>query len=75
MAFSELEILCFQEHRLRGVKLEILKRSFWPQATFFGREAAIGFGHADGDARAGTEGVCMWIAPHIAHLVTSSGFS
>lgn len=71
--FGGLEVLCFQEHRLRGAKLEALKNSFWPQAKFFGCEAAVGFGHDVGDVGAGTGGVCMWIAPHIAHLVSASG--
>lgn len=71
--FRGLEVLCFQEHHLRGAKLDALKYSFWPQASFFGCEAAVGFGHVQGDAGVGTGGVCMWIASHIAHLVTAFG--
>lgn len=70
--FKELDFLCIQEHHLRGTKLSSLSRSFWPQATFFGQEAAVGFGHAEGEPGAGTGGVCMWAAPRIAQFVTSS---
>lgn len=57
----------------RGDRLASLGSSFWPQARFFGVEAEAGFGNEPHEVGAGTGGVCMWVAPRISHLVTSSG--
>jgi len=39
------DIICFQEHHLRGDKVTQLGRTIWPEARFMGRKAALGFRH------------------------------
>jgi exonuclease III len=72
---SSVDVLCFQEHRLRGEGLAALKTKIWPRATFFGREATVGYRHGPGDVGASRGGVCLWVAPQISHLVLASGQS
>jgi len=33
----------------------------------------LGFGHGLGEAAVGKGGICIWIAPHIKHMVKNSG--
>lgn len=73
--FGDMDLLCIQEHHLGGPKLTIVGRSFWPQATFMREEAAVGFGHASNEARAGTGRVGLWLAPRITHLASETGHS
>lgn len=73
--FQGIDILCLQEHHLRGAKLRALERSFWSQATFLEKEAAVGFGYTPGDVGAGMGGICMWVGPQLGHRITESGFS
>jgi len=72
---SSIDVLCFQEHRLRGSKLLDFGRTIWPRAKFVGNEASLGYGHNVGEAGAGKGGVCMWISPNIQHMVAQSGSS
>lgn len=70
--FASIEVLCLQEHHLRGERLLALQSSFWPQAQFYGVDAEPGFGNTPQEVGAGTGGVCMWVSPRVAHLVTAS---
>lgn len=70
-----LDIVCFQEHKLRGDPLLGLKNAIWPRATFFAQEAALGYRHTLGQPRAGKGGVCMWISEAISHLISITGHS
>jgi exonuclease III len=72
---ASLDILCFQEHRLRGARLQDLKSKMWPGAGSFAQEALVGYRHGPNDVGAGKGGVCMWVAPQLLHLVTNSGHS
>jgi exonuclease III len=72
---ASIDVLCFQEHKLRGARLTALKDRIWPRAGFFARETTIGYRHLAGEEGAGRGGVCMWIAPQITHLVAGSGHS
>lgn len=73
--FPSLDILSLQEHKLRGDKIRSLRRSFWPRAGFYYQEASPAYGHDADEPGAGSGGICTWIAPHIKHLVQSSGHS
>jgi exonuclease III len=72
---SKVDIVCFQEHKLRDPQLLALKDAIWPQAGFYTQEASLGYRHTLGQVGAGKGGVCMWVAPAIQHLVTSTGHS
>jgi hypothetical protein len=67
---SNIEILCLQEHKLQGNRLLALKNQVWPQGKFYSQEAAAG-----NQVAAGCGGICMWVAPSIAHLVYAEGHS
>jgi exonuclease III len=71
--FRDTEMLCLQEHKLRGKRLEELGFKLWRQSYFFGCEAAPGYNHADGGEGAGKGGLCMFVNPKIKHLVHSQG--
>lgn len=47
--FRDISILFLHEHHLRRSKPDNLKQTFWPQATFLGYEAALGFGDNNGE--------------------------
>jgi hypothetical protein len=64
-SFKNIEILCLQEHKLRGKKLDELGFKIWRQAHYFGCEASPGYNHQDGVDRAGKGGLCMFISPKI----------
>jgi len=72
---ASIDILCFQEYRLRGTKLLDFGQTIWPRAKFIGKEAAIGYGHGAGEEGAGKGGVCMWVSPNIQHMISLLGFS
>jgi exonuclease III len=69
--FSSLDVLCFQEHKLRGQSLLDLKFKIWNQALFLSCEASVGYGHEVDQAGAGCGGLCIFISPKIQHLVHS----
>lgn len=73
--FSSIDILSFQEHKLRGDKSLSLGRSFWPLADFYSLDASAAYGHDTNEPGAGSGGICTWVAPRIKHLVKSSGQS
>jgi exonuclease III len=60
---SNIEILCFQEYKLRGTKLAELKGKVWRGAKFFGEEADPAYNNDVDSPGAGSGGVCMWISP------------
>lgn len=70
-----MDLLCFQEHKLRGARLDSLKDKIWAQATFYGQEASVGYNNLVDDVGAGCGGVCMWVAPGIQHLIVRHGHS
>lgn len=41
----KLDILSFQEHKLRGDKTLSLGRTFWPLAGFFSTDVSPAYGH------------------------------
>jgi exonuclease III len=69
----DLDVLCLQEHKLRGNKLKDLGFKIWRQAYFFGCEASIAYNHSQEEEGAGRGGVCMLINPRIQHLIHSRG--
>jgi exonuclease III len=71
----DIEILCFQEHKLRGVKLQALRNKIWKEARFFAVEADAAYNNDPNGPGAGSGGVCMWVSPKIQHLVCSYGQS
>lgn len=40
-----VDVLCFQEHKLRGGRLLALHTKIWSQAGSYAREAAVGYNH------------------------------
>jgi exonuclease III len=70
---NKLDILCFQEHKLRGLKLSDFGHRMWNQALFFSCEASVGYGHNADQVGAGRGGLCMFISPKIRHLVHDQG--
>jgi exonuclease III len=68
-----LDILCLQEHKLRGQRLTDLGHQVWRDASFFPYEASVAYNHmADGDG-AGSGGICTFVSPKLKHLVHSNG--
>jgi exonuclease III len=70
-----LEILCLQEHKLRGNKIRDLGNKVWSQAEFIYQEAAAAYNTLSSSMGAGSGGVCMWLAPTIRHLIKAQGHS
>jgi exonuclease III len=56
---GDLEVLCIQEHKLRGNKLLLLKDRVWPGAKCFEVEAEVAYNNEENDSGAGRGGVCM----------------
>lgn len=71
----QLDILNLQEHKLRGDKTAALGRAIWPLASFYSLNASPAYGHDSDQPRAGSGGLCTWVALAIKHLVTSTGQS
>jgi exonuclease III len=65
-----IDFLCLQEHKLRGNTLAALKNLIWPRAGFYFQDAAVG-----NQTQAGCGGVCTWVSPRLAHLVSATGHS
>lgn len=68
-----IDMLCLQEHKLRGSRYHDLGRQIWRQAKFLGCEAAPGHNHTDGQEGAGKGGICMFLSPRIQHMIHSHG--
>jgi exonuclease III len=68
-----LEILCFQEHKLRGTKICELGNRIWREAEFMFQEAVVAYNNSAMSSGAGSGGVCMWLAPTIRHLINAQG--
>jgi exonuclease III len=71
--FRHIDVLCLQEHKLRGSKMTDLGPKVWKHAHFFGCEASAGYRHIGEEAGAGRGGVCLLVNPNIKHLVHSQG--
>jgi hypothetical protein len=69
------DIICVQEHKLRGPRLVALGDAIWPKAAFYAQEAALGYRHGLGDVGAWKGGVCTWDSPMLQHLVLGTGYS
>ena len=67
------EIICFQEHKLRGARLQAISGLMWQGAGFFSQEAKVAYNNESNDDRAGSGGIGMWIAPKLTHLICDSG--
>jgi exonuclease III len=66
-----LDVLCVQEHKLRGAAVDQLGRKLWPQAKCWSIEATPGYTlqvHSTGKG-----GIATLLAPRWAALVSSSG--
>lgn len=46
---------------------------FGRKLGFFGVDAEVGFGNTPLSIEAGKGGVCLWLAPRLSHLISSSG--
>lgn len=68
-----IDILCFQETKLRGDKLQGVQHLLWQGAEFFGIEARMGYNNDHNANGAGSGGVCMWISPKLVHLIGEKG--
>jgi hypothetical protein len=71
----DIEILCFQEHKLRGPKLLALQDKIWRGTWFRAEEADAAYNNDPEGPGAGSGGVCMWIATSLRHLVRQYGSS
>ena len=67
------EIICFQEHKLRGARLQATSGLMWQGASFFSQEAKVAYNNESNDDGAGSGGLGMWIAPKLTHLICDSG--
>ena len=70
-----MDIICFQEHKLRGARLAAISDLMWPGAEFFPLEAAVAYNNAHNANGAGSGGTCMWVSPRLYHLISESGQS
>ena len=70
----ETDVICFQEHKLWGDKLQAA-HIMWNGARFFGIEAQIAYNHNQGDARAESGGIGMWVAPQLVPPIHVEGQS
>jgi exonuclease III len=68
----DLDIICLQEHKLRGAKLLALGEQFWKGTTYLAYDASHAYNHITSDPRADSEGICMFISPAISHLLHAS---
>lgn len=69
-----LEVLCFQEHKLRGIKLAVLGGKVWRDANFFGEEANVAYNNIADGIGIGSGGICIWISPYIQHMICETGY-
>lgn len=44
----QADVICFQEHKLRGNKLQDFGSKVWRNAKYYGCEASVGYNHMDG---------------------------
>ena len=67
------KIVCFQEHKLRGARLQTIATMMWRDADFFSQEAKVAYNNESNADGAGSGGISMWITPKLLHLVCDSG--
>ena len=70
---SSTEIICFQEHKLRGARLQAIADLTWQGAGFFNQEAKVAYDNTNNEDGAGSGGLSIWIAPKLIHLICDSG--
>ena len=66
------EVICFQEHKLRGAQLQAIKDLTWQGAGFFNQEAKVAYNNTNNVDGAGNGGLSMWIATKLVHLICDS---
>lgn len=71
--FKNIDVLCFQEHKLRGTKLLDFGNKVWRRATYLGCDASLGYNDQDGQEGAGKGGICMFISSKLAPFIHSHG--
>ena len=64
--FHSLDMLCVQEHKLRGRAATEIGFKLWRQSKFFGCKASVG---NQSSVRCG--GIGIFVAPRIKHLISS----
>ena len=64
--FHSLDMLCVQEHKLRGWTTTEIGFKLWRQTEFFGCEASKG-----NQSSAECGGIGIFVAPRIKHLISS----
>ena len=67
------EVICFQEHKLQGARLQAISGIMWQGAGFFNQEAKIAYNYKSNEDGVGSRGISMWIAPKLMHLIYDSG--
>ena len=70
---GSIEVICFQEHKLRGARLQAISGIMWQGAGFFSQEAKIAYNNKSNEDGASSGGTSMWIAPKLMHLICDSG--
>jgi exonuclease III len=71
--FRTTELICVQEHKLRGQKLQDFGRQVWKDSQFLAYEALPAYNHSEMEPGVGSGGVGIFVAPYISHLVHASG--
>lgn len=72
---ANLDISCFEKHKLRRTRLLALKDQIWATTAFFGQEANLNYNNTIDEDGARYSGVCIRVAPGIKHLIVDSGHS
>lgn len=69
-----LDILCIQEHKLRGQKLTDLGSQIWHDAIIFAFDASVAYNHFGGDEGARSGSIYTLLSPKIKqHHWSQSG--
>ena len=50
------EVVCFQEHKLQGARLQAISGLMWQGAGFFSQEAKVAYNNASNEDGAGSGG-------------------
>lgn len=66
---AHVDVICFQETKLRGDKLLGAQNIMWRGADFHGVEAKLAYNHDYILNGAGSGGLYMWTSPKVAHLI------
>ena len=66
------EVICFQEHKLWGARLQAMSNLTWQGVGFFNQKAKVAYNNTNNEDGAGSGGLSMWIAPKLIHLICDS---